>query len=253
MLAKRLIACLDVSSGRVVKGRRFVDLRDVGDPPELAARYESEGIDEIVFLDISATVTGRETTFDTVSRTAGALFVPLAVGGGISSLSDFNRALRAGADKVCVNTAAIERPALIDEAALEFGSQCVVASIDAAATHTGWCVRTHGGRRAVNIDAVEWARVCAERGAGEIILTSIDCDGARSGYDIELTRAVARVVDIPVVASGGAGLPDHVPEVLHAGAEAALVAGILHDQVVTVTVIKEAMANAGFEIRRTAA
>lgn len=253
MLAKRLIACLDVSSGRVVKGRRFVALRDIGDPPVMARRYESEGIDEIVFLDISATVTGRETTFDAVSRTASAVFVPLAVGGGISSLADFDRALRAGADKVCVNSAALKRPALIDEAARMFGSQCVVVSIDASATPAGWSARTHGGRRVGMADAVEWARVCAERGAGEIILTSVDRDGDRSGYDVELTRAVARVVDIPLVAAGGAGAPDHVPAVLRAGAEAALVAGILHDRIVTVKRIKEAMAGAGFEIRQTAA
>src|ERR671915_2364568 len=254
MLTRRLIVCLDVKGGRVVKGTRFVALRDVGDPAELAVRYESEGADEICFLDISASAEERGTLLDVARRTAERLFIPLTVGGGVRTADDVGRALRAGADKVSVNTAAVERPELLGEAAARFGAQCVVASIDAktrqddgerVAEGSRWEVYVRGGRQATGLDAVEWARECVRRGAGEILLTSIDRDGSRVGYDLELTSAVADAVDVPVIASGGAGAPAHVAEVLQeTDADAALVAGILHDGVTTVAEIKGAMRTA---------
>jgi imidazole glycerol-phosphate synthase subunit HisF len=253
MLTRRLIVCLDVKGGRVVKGTRFIALRDVGDPAELAARYEREGADEICFLDISASAEERGTLLDVARRTAERLFIPLTIGGGVRSADDVGRALRAGADKVSVNTAAVEQPQVLGEAAACFGSQCVVASIDARqrrVTDTGWEVYVRGGRQPTGLDAVEWARECARLGAGEILLTSIDRDGSRIGYDLELTRAVAEAVDVPVIASGGAGAPAHVPEVLHdTNADAALVAGILHDGLTTVSEIKTAMRTAGIATR----
>ncbi len=257
MLTRRLIVCLDVKGGRVVKGTRFVALRDVGDPAELAARYEREGADEICFLDISASAEERGTLLDVARRTAEQLFIPLTVGGGVRSADDVGRALRAGADKVSVNTAAVERPQVLSDAAARFGAQCVVASIDAKARDAGrtegWEVYVRGGRRATGLDAVEWATECVRRGAGEILLTSIDRDGSRAGYDLELTRAVAAAVDVPVIASGGAGAPAHVPEVLReTGADAALVAGILHDGLTTVAEIKGAMRAAGVATRDVA-
>lgn len=244
MLTNRLIVCLDVADGRVVKGTRFVALRDVGDPVALAARYEGEGADEICFLDISASAEGRSTLLDLARRTAERLFIPLTVGGGVRSADEVAAVLRAGADKVGINSAAVRDPALLTRSAERFGAQCVVASIDARrrAEGEGWEVVVKGGREATGRDAVEWAEECAERGAGEILLTSIDRDGVRSGYDLELTTAVARAVSVPVIASGGAGRPEHVPEVLHrAGADAALVAGMLHDGTTTVGEIKSAM------------
>jgi len=247
MLTRRLIVCLDVKGGRVVKGAHFVALRDVGDPAELAVRYEHEGADEICFLDISASAEERGTLLDVARRTAEQLFIPLTVGGGVRTADDVGRALRAGADKVSVNTAAVERPEVLTEAAARFGSQCVVASIDAKARSAGstWEVYVRGGREPTGLDAIEWARECVRHGAGEILLTSIDRDGARVGYDLELTRAVAAAVAVPVVASGGAGTPSHVPEVLReTGADAALVAGILHDGITTVSEIKRAMRDA---------
>jgi cyclase len=239
-----------VQGGRVVKGTRFVDLRDVGDPVALAARYEREGADEIVFLDISASAEDRGTLLDVARRTAERLFVPLTIGGGVRSADDVGRALRAGADKVSINSAAVTRPALLTEAAARFGAQCVVASIDARRDGTRWHVYVKGGRERTELEPVRWAVECVRRGAGEVLLTSIDRDGARSGYDVELTRAVAEAVDVPVVASGGAGAPAHVCEVLQAGrADAALVAGMLHDGSFTVRELKSAMRSAGLAVR----
>ena len=254
MLARRVIVCLDVQGARVVKGTRFVSLRDVGDPVELAERYEAAGADEIVFLDISASSDDRATLLEIVARTAERLFIPLTVGGGIRSVDDVSRALQAGADKVSINSAAVAHPELLGECAARYGAQCVVASIDAKREGSSWLVRTRGGRSDTALDAVEWARECAERGAGEILLTSIDRDGVRGGYDVELTRAVASVVNVPVVASGGAGSAAHVVEAFRDGnADAALVAGILHDGVTTVAELKRAMEDAGIGVRSTLA
>ena len=249
MLTRRIIACLDATAGRVVKGVRFSALRDVGDPAALARRYEAEGADEIVFLDISATVEGRETLFDLSRRTAESLFIPLTVGGGIRSADDVGRALRSGADRVCLNSATVGRPAVLSEAAARYGVQCVVASIDARREDNAWRVYTHGGRAATGLDAVAWARECARRGAGEILLTSIDRDGGRSGYDLDLIAAVASAVDVPVVASGGAGDAAHIAAAFRHGADAALLAGILHDRVTTVADIKRSLASGGFPMR----
>jgi imidazole glycerol-phosphate synthase subunit HisF len=272
MLRKRVIVCLDVRDGRVVKGINFEGLRDVGNPVELAQRYEQEGADEVVFLDISASSEGRRTLLDTVRRTAENLFIPLTVGGGINDVSDVALALRAGADKVSVNTAAVTRPELIAEAAQRFGSQCIVASIDArverrkielmahaeapsrqsaeSASASWFRVFTHGGRNATELDAVEWARRCADLGAGEILITSIDQDGRRRGYDLELTARVAEAVGVPVIASGGAGEPEHVRDAfLLAGADAALLAGILHDGLTTVGALKTFLAESGIPVR----
>lgn len=250
MLARRVVVCLDVQGARVVKGTRFESLRDVGDPVELAERYEAGGADEMVFLDISASHDERATLLDIVRRTAARLFIPLTVGGGIRSVDDVSRALQAGADKVSINSAAVARPELLTECAARYGEQCVVASIDARHEGDAWLVRTRGGRAGTTLDAVEWARECAARGAGEILLTSIDRDGVRGGYDIALTRAVASVVNVPVVASGGAGCAEHVIEAFRDGnADAALVAGIVHDGITTVSAIKEAMRNAGLPVR----
>jgi cyclase len=251
VLTRRVVVCLDVLAGRVVKGTQFVGLRDVGDPVELAARYEREGADELVFLDISASAEGRGTLFDVARRTAERLFVPLTIGGGIRSADDVGLALRAGADKVSINSAAVARPAVLTEAAARFGSQCVVASIDAKrGTGDEWRVFVKGGREETPLGAVAWAVECVRRGAGEILLTSIDRDGARTGYDLALTRAVADAVDVPVVASGGAGTAAHVCEVLEQGhADAALLAGILHDGVTSVRAVKQAMGAARLPVR----
>lgn len=253
MLSRRLIVCLDVIGDRVVKGVEFESLRDIGDPAELAAWYESEGADEIVFLDIGASSEKRETLLDVARRTAERLFIPLTVGGGIRSVADVTRTLRAGADKVSINSAAVARPELLGEAAARFGSQCVVASIDARREGTGWRVFTHGGRLQTPLDAVSWATQCVEEGAGEILLTSIDRDGTQSGYDLELTRAVSQAVHVPVIASGGAGTPAHVVDVIRSGqADAALVAGIVHDGRFTVAQLKESMRDAGISVRAAA-
>jgi cyclase len=253
MLTRRVIVCLDVKDGRVVKGTRFVDLRDVGDPAELAVRYEAEGADEVVFLDISASAEGRATLLDVVRRTAERLFIPLTVGGGVRSADDVARVLRAGADKVAINSAAVARPEVLTESAERFGAQCVVASIDAAPDEGTWRVFTHGARTRTELEAVAWARECVARGAGEVLLTSIAHDGARTGYDLPLTRAVADAVPVPVIASGGAGAPAHLVEALTAGgADAALVAGIVHDGLVTVGELKGAIAAAGLPVRRAA-
>ncbi len=250
MLARRVIVCLDVRDGRVVKGVRFAELRDVGDPVALAERYEADGADEVVFLDISASTEGRATLLDAARRTAERLFVPLTLGGGVRTAEDIACALRAGADKVSVNTAAVERPALVGEAAARFGAQCVVVSIDATREGERWRVHTHGGRTPTTRDAVEWAGECAARGAGEILLTSIDRDGGRRGYDLELTSAVSRAVGVPVIASGGAGSAEHVRDALTTGgADAALVAGIVHDGIVGIAEIKRMLHESGLRIR----
>jgi len=249
----RLIVCLDVRQGRVVKGVRFTGLRDVGDPVELARRYELEGADEIVFLDISASAEGRTTLLETVRRAADVLFIPLTVGGGVGTVEDVARLLRAGADKVSVNTAAVARPALLSECAERFGSQCVVASIDAKEDGGTWRVWTHGGAVPTDIDAIEWARECVSRGAGEILLTSIDRDGARTGFDLALTRAVSDAVPVPVIASGGAGTAKHVRDaVIEGGADAVLVAGILHDGLTTVRALKLELERARIPVRAIA-
>jgi cyclase len=252
-LTRRVIVCLDVSAGRVVKGVRFEGLRDVGDPVELAERYEREGADEIVFLDIGATHEARGTILDLARRTAERLFIPLTIGGGIRTVDDMAAALRAGADKVGVNSAAVQRPAILTEGARRFGAQCIVASIDARREGDSWRVYTSGARVRTEFDAVEWARECVSRGAGEILLTSIDRDGARTGYDLELTRAVSHAVTVPVIASGGAGSALHLCDVIaSAGADAALVAGILHDGVATVAGLKRAMREAHIPVRMVA-
>lgn len=250
----RLIVCLDVRGGRVVKGVRFEGLRDVGDPVELAARYEVEGADEIVFLDISASAEARTTLLETVRRAAEVLFVPLTVGGGVRTVENVGRVLRAGADKVSINTAAVARPELLSECAERFGSQCVVASIDARWDDQGqWRVWTHGGTVRTGLDAIDWARECVARGAGEILLTSIDRDGARSGFDLALTRAVSDAVPVPVIASGGAGCAEHVRDALVEGrADAVLVAGILHDGLTTVRALKAVLAHAHIRVREVA-
>lgn len=253
MLTRRLIVCLDVQGGRVVKGTHFVALRDVGDPVELAARYEAEGADEVIFLDISASAEERGTLLDGARRTAERLFVPLTIGGGIRTADDVALVLRAGADKVSINSAAVHHPTVITEAAARFGAQCIVASIDAKRVDGVWRVFTHGGRTATALEAVAWARECVRLGAGEILLTSIDRDGARSGYDLELTRAVADAVAVPVIASGGAGGAEHVVSAIADGhADAALVAGIVHDGVTTVGAIKAAMRGANLPVRQVA-
>lgn len=252
-LRKRVIVCLDVSGDRVVKGVRFAGLRDIGDPATLAARYEAAGADEIVFLDVSASVDERDTLLDCVRRTAETLFIPLTVGGGIRSVQDASRALRAGADKVSVNSAAVARPPLITELGARFGAQCVVASIDAKRVDARWEVFTRGATTPTGLDVLPWARECAERGAGEILLTSIDRDGTRTGYDLALTRAVASFVSVPVIASGGAGTADDVRRVLtETGADAALVAGILHDGGTTVHDIKELLLRHDLPVRGAA-
>ena len=253
MLTRRVIVCLDVDRGRVVKGVQFESLRDVGDPVALAERYEAEGADEVVFLDISASADARTTLLDVARRTAERLFIPLTIGGGVRSADDVGRALRAGADKVSINSAAIDRPELLTESADRFGAQCVVASIDARRDGAGWRVYARGGRTATALEAVAWARECAARGAGEILLTSIDRDGERSGYDLELTRAVVNAVDVPVIASGGAGAAVHVRDAfVGGGADAALVAGILHDSVTTVRALKRMLAESGLLVRAVA-
>jgi len=251
MHAKRVIPCLDVDRGRVVKGTAFVDIKDAGDPIELAERYDAAGADELVFLDITATHDQRDTVVELARRTADNVFIPFTIGGGIRSVADAQAVLDAGADKVAVNSAAVKRPQLIDELAQQFGSQCVVLAIDAKRRDdgAGWEVFVAGGRTATGRDAVAWAREGAERGAGEILLTSMDRDGTNDGYDLPLTAAVAEAVTIPVIASGGAGELDHLVEALAAGADAVLCASILHYGRFTVAQIKQRLAAAGVPIR----
>ena len=257
MLAKRIIPCLDVDNGRVVKGVKFVDIRDAGDPVEIARRYDREGADEITFLDITASSDNRATLVHVVEQVAGQVFIPLTVGGGIRTLEDIRRMLNAGADKVGINTAAVFRPEFVREAAEKFGSQCIVVAIDAKKTSqpgepNRWEIFTHGGRKATGLDAVEWARRMAEYGAGEILLTSMDSDGTREGFDLELTRAVGEAVPVPVIASGGVGNLDHLADgVLLGGADAVLAASIFHFGEFTVRQAKERMAERGIEVRLT--
>ena len=253
MHLKRVIPCLDVDAGRVVKGTNFVDIRDAGDPVELAERYDSEGADELIFLDITATSDKRATMVDLARRTADNVFVPFTIGGGLRSVADAQAVLDAGADKVSVNSAAVVRPALLDELADVFGVQCVVLAIDAKRSADGaWEVYTAGGRKPMGIDAVRWAREAVERGAGEIMLTSMDHDGTNAGYDLELTRAVAEAVGVPVIASGGAGTLDHMADALEAGADAALVASLFHFGHYTVAEAKEHLARRGQPVRTPA-
>lgn len=253
-LSRRVVVCLDVEDDHVVKGVQFRALRPMGDPATMAVGYERSGADEIVLLDIAASAAGRATRWDVVHRTAEQLFIPLTFGGGIRSVGDVSHALRAGADKAAINSAAVARPAIVSEAAAWFGAQCIVASIDArrdGSARSGWRVVVHGGRTDTALDAVAWAVECVERGAGEILLTSIDCDGGRAGYDIALTHAVSSSVTVPVIASGGAGTADHVCAVLDdGGADAALLAGIVHDGIVSIESIKAAMADRGLPVRR---
>ena len=250
MLAKRIIPCLDVKDGRVVKGVQFVDLRDAGDPVEAAIAYDRQDADELVFLDITASHENRNIMLDVVSRTAEGIYMPLTVGGGIRSIDDVRGLLRAGADKVSLNTAALERPALIREAAERFGSQCIVVAIDARANGQGWEVYTHGGRRPTGRDAVEWAREATRLGAGEILLTSMDRDGTKDGYDLELTRAISTGVDVPVIASGGAGSLDHLWEgLVEGGADAALAASIFHFGIHTIAEAKAYLRERGVPVR----
>lgn len=253
MLAKRIIPCLDVTGGRVVKGVNFVGLRDAGDPVELAARYNEQSADELVFLDITASSDGRDTMVDVVARTAREVFIPLTVGGGIRGVDDARRILHAGADKVSVNTAAVHRPELITELSNEFGAQAVVLAIDAKHNaRGGWNVFTKGGRVDEGIDAVEWAARGEALGAGEILLTSMDTDGVQDGFDCALTRSVSRATKIPVIASGGAGKPEHFVRVLTEGeADAALAASIFHYGTYTVDQLKDHLENAGIPVRRT--
>ena len=250
MHLKRVIPCLDVDAGRVVKGTNFVDIRDAGDPVELAERYDAEGADELVFLDITATHEKRDTIVELARRTADNVFIPFTIGGGIRSVADAQAVLDAGADKVSVNSAAVARPELIDELAAHFGAQCVVLAIDAKASAAdAWEVFVAGGRTATGRDAVTWAREGVERGAGEILLTSMDRDGTTDGYDLALTGAVARAVGVPVIASGGAGELDHLVHALQAGADAALCASIFHYGAYRIRDVKRALADAGIAVR----
>ena len=253
MHTKRIIPCLDVNAGRVVKGVNFVNLIDAGDPVEIARAYDKAGADELVFLDITASSDGRDTVVDMVRRVASQVFIPFTVGGGIRTVDDFKKILREGADKVAVNSAAIMNPDLISEAAEKFGSQCVVVAIDAKrrADGTGWNIYKNGGRVDMGIDAVEWAMKADKLGAGEILLTSMDCDGTKAGYDLELTRTIAENVSIPVIASGGAGTKEHFKEALTIGkADAALAASLFHFKELEICEVKEYLYENGISVRR---
>jgi cyclase len=250
-LAKRIIPCLDIAAGRVVKGINFVNLRDAGDPVEVARRYDDQGADELAFLDIRASIETRGLLYGMIEAVADQVFIPLTVGGGVSSVADIRALLNAGADKVSINSAAVRNPGLIEEAAGHFGAQCIVAAIDAKqSAPESWEVYIHGGRTPTGMDAIDWAREAADRGAGEILLTSMDRDGARTGFDLALTRAVVEAVEVPVIASGGVGsLADLVAGILVGGADAVLAASIFHYGEFTIAQAKEAMAAAGIEIR----
>lgn len=254
-VAIRVIPCLDVDAGRVVKGINFEDLRDAGDPVELAHRYDRAGADELTFLDVTASSGNRATTFDVVAKTAEEVFIPLTVGGGVREISDVDRLLRAGADKASINTAAVARPQVIDEITSHFGSQVLVLSLDARRTHdastpSGFEVTTHGGRKGTGIDAVAWAREAADRGVGEILLNSIDADGTREGFDLEMIRVVRAAVKVPLIASGGAGEPAHFPPAVAAGADAVLAASVFHfGPVDAIAEVKKAIRDAGFPVR----
>ena len=257
-LAVRVIPCLDVDAGRVVKGVNFENLRDAGDPVELAAAYDAEGADELTFLDVTASSSGRATMLEVVRRTAEQVFIPLTVGGGVRTVADVDTLLRAGADKVSVNTAAIARPELLGEMATQFGSQCIVLSVDArtvpigpwaAPTPSGWEVTTHGGRRGTGIDAVEWAARGADLGVGEILLNSMDADGTKAGFDLPMLRAIRAAVTVPVIASGGAGAAEHFAPAVAAGADAVLAASVFHFRELTIGQVKAAMAAEGITVR----
>ncbi len=252
MFTKRIIPCLDVNNGRVVKGINFVNLRDAGDPVETAVAYDQAGADELVFLDITASSDARDTVVDMVARVAEKVFIPFTVGGGIRTVEDFRRLLRAGADKISVNSAAIQNPQLISEAAEKFGRQCVVVAIDAKrrADGSGWNIYKHGGRIDTGIDAVKWAVQADDLGAGEILLTSMDCDGTKAGYDLELTRIIAEHVSVPVIASGGAGTKEHFYDALTAGkADAALAASLFHYKELEIREVKEYLRGRGVSVR----
>jgi cyclase len=251
MLARRIIPCLDVAGGRVVKGVRFADLRDAGDPVALAAAYDAAGADEVTFLDVTASADGRATMLDVVRRTAASVFIPLTVGGGVRRVDDVDALLRAGADKVAVNTAAIARPELVSEIVQRFGRQVLVLSVDArrADTVSGFEVTTHGGRRSAGLDAIEWAALGAELGAGEILLNAMDADGTRDGFDLSLISAVRRVVSVPVIASGGAGTAAHFPPAIRAGADAVLAASVFHFGDVSIAEVKQALRDDGHPVR----
>jgi cyclase len=252
MLTKRIIPCLDVLGGRTVKGVQFVNLREAGDPVALGERYAHEGADELVFLDISATVEERETFANLVSNVAAVVNIPFTVGGGIRTASDVGRLLDAGADKISVNSAAVMRPQLLDELAREFGSQCVVIAIDARRREDGWVVSTHAGTRLTDRDALDWARESAQRGAGEILLTSMDRDGTKMGFDLPLTHTISTAVAVPVIASGGAGNEDHFVDVFRKGAaDAALAASIFHFGEIPIPSLKQSLKNAGIHVRIT--
>jgi cyclase len=255
-VAVRVIPCLDVDAGRVVKGVNFVDLRDAGDPVEMARLYDAEGADELTFLDVSASSGERETTYDVVRRTAEQVFIPLTVGGGVRTNEDINKLLRAGADKVGINTAAIARPEFLAESSRRFGSQCIVLSVDARRvppdgqpTPSGFEVTTHGGRRGTGIDALEWAERGAELGVGEILLNSMDADGTKNGFDLEMLRKVRALVDVPVIASGGAGAVEHFAPAVEAGADAVLAASVFHFGIMRIGEVKDALRGAGVEVR----
>lgn len=252
MFTKRIIPCLDVNKGRVVKGVNFVDLKDAGDPVEIAKAYDAAGADELVFLDITASCEERDTVVDMVREVAASVFIPFTVGGGIRTVDDFRKLLREGADKISVNSAAIDRPELIREAADKFGSQCVVVAIDAKRREDGgWNIYKHGGRLDTGIDAIEWAKRAESLGAGEILLTSMDCDGTKAGYDIGLTRAVAEAVSIPVIASGGAGTVEHFHEALTEGkADAALAASLFHYKELEISQVKAYLSKRGISVRQ---
>ena len=249
MVAIRVIPCLDVNAGRVVKGTNFVDLRDAGDPVEIAKRYNVEGADEVVFLDITASSDKRAITLDVVKKTAEQVFIPLTVGGGIRTVDDMRTLLKAGADKISINTAAVLNPQLIYDGSRKFGNQCIVVAIDAKRDGNGWLVYTHGGRTKTDLDVIKWAQKCVELGAGEILLTSMDKDGTKDGYDLELMEQVTKVVDVPVIASGGAGKKEHFVDVCKKGASAVLAASLFHFKQLEISDLKQYMKQNGIEVR----
>ena len=249
MVAIRVIPCLDVNAGRVVKGTNFVDLRDAGDPVEIAKRYNVEGADEVVFLDITASSDKRAITLDVVKKTAEQVFIPLTVGGGIRTVDDMRTLLKAGADKISINTAAVLNPQLIYDGSRKFGNQCIVVAIDAKKENDSWKVYTHGGRTRTDLDVIKWAQKCVELGAGEILLTSMDKDGTKDGYDLELMEQVTKVVDVPVIASGGAGKKEHFVDVCKKGASAVLAASLFHFKQLEISDLKQYMRHNGIEVR----
>ncbi len=249
MVAIRVIPCLDVNAGRVVKGTNFVDLRDAGDPVEIAKRYNVEGADEVVFLDITASSDKRAITLDVVRKTAEQVFIPLTVGGGIRTVDDMRTLLKAGADKISINTAAVLNPQLIYDGSRKFGNQCIVVAIDAKKDGNSWTVYTHGGRTKTELDVIQWAQKCVQLGAGEILLTSMDKDGTKDGYDLELMEQVTKVVDVPVIASGGAGKKEHFVDVCKKGASAVLAASLFHFKQLEISDLKQYMKQSGIEVR----